>query len=106
MTEQPMTHENETDSEWTSDADGASEGGATTGSAPGGGYAPAEFENLQAESAGGRQDVNLEAIVDIPVTLSVEIGQTAVGTGQSPRLRAKSSAPDLRHTPGIQGPIP
>ena len=51
-----------------------SQGSATAGD----GYAPAELENLQADAVGGRQEVNLDAIVDIPVTLSVEIGQTAI----------------------------
>ncbi len=41
-------------------------------------YTPAELENLQAESTGARREANLEAIVDIPVTLSVEIGQTPI----------------------------
>ena len=65
--------------------DGATDalGGAPLGdpageSSSGGGYAPAELENLQADSAGGRSEVNLDAIVDIPVTLSVEIGQTQI----------------------------
>ncbi len=44
----------------------------------GDGYTPAELENLQADSTGARQEVNLDAIVDIPVTLSVEIGQTSI----------------------------
>ncbi|MDJ0860801.1 MAG: flagellar motor switch protein FliN [Gammaproteobacteria bacterium] len=44
----------------------------------GNGYTPAELENLQADSTGARQEVNLDAIVDIPVTLSVEIGQTSI----------------------------
>ena len=57
---------------------GASQGDPGAGSRSGEAYAPAELENLQAESAGGRSDVNLDAIVDIPVTLSVEIGQTQI----------------------------
>ncbi len=56
----------------------ASQGDPGAGSRSGEAYAPAELENLQAESAGGRSDVNLDAIVDIPVTLSVEIGQTQI----------------------------
>ncbi len=65
--------------------DGATDalGGAPLGEPPSEsrsteGYAPAELENLQADSAGGRSEVNLDAIVDIPVTLSVEIGQTQI----------------------------
>ncbi len=55
-------------SDWTAD------GGAGSESASG--YSPAELENLQDEARGNRQGANLDAIVDIPVTLSVEIGQT------------------------------
>ena len=44
----------------------------------GGGYAPAELESFQSGPGGGPQEVNLDAIVDIPVTLSVEIGQAKI----------------------------
>ena len=39
-------------------------------------YEKAEFNELQNEIRGGKEDVNLEVILDIPVTLSVEIGRT------------------------------
>ncbi len=55
-------------------SDWAADGGAGSESATG--YSPAELENLQDEARGNRQGANLDAIVDIPVTLSVEIGQT------------------------------
>ncbi len=74
MTEQPMTDKDGSDSQWTEEGGDMSQGSATAGD----GYAPAELENLQADAVGGRQEVNLDAIVDIPVTLSVEIGQTAI----------------------------
>ena len=39
----------------------------------------AEFENLQDESGGpASQDVNLEVILDVPVTLSMEVGRTRI----------------------------
>ena len=41
-------------------------------------YAPAEFESLEASPGADRQEVSLDAIVDIPVTLSVEIGHTQI----------------------------
>ena len=78
MTEQPMADKDGTDSQWTEEGGDMSQGGATTRAGAGDGYTPAELENLQADAVGGRQEVNLDAIVDIPVTLSVEIGQTAI----------------------------
>ena len=40
---------------------------------------PAEFQDLTQES-GGKQprDVNLEVILDVPVTLSMEVGRTRI----------------------------
>ena len=38
----------------------------------------AEFDNLQDESQKGSQDVNLEVILDVPVTLSMEVGRTRI----------------------------
>ncbi len=39
----------------------------------------AQFENLQAESGGdSSHDVNLEVILDVPVTLSLEVGRTRI----------------------------
>ena len=78
MTEQPITDKDRSDSQWTNEGGDMSQESATTHAGAGDGYAPAELENLQADAVGGRQEVNLDAIVDIPVTLSVEIGQTAI----------------------------
>jgi len=39
-------------------------------------YEKAQFGELQSDGRGGKDDVNLEVILDIPVTLSVEIGRT------------------------------
>ena len=39
-------------------------------------YEKAQFNELQNENKAGREDINLEVILDIPVTLSVEIGRT------------------------------
>ena len=38
----------------------------------------AEFDNLQSEAAPGSGDVNLDVILDVPVTLSMEVGRTRV----------------------------
>src|SRR6201988_195566 len=38
----------------------------------------AEFENLQDEADKSTQDVNLEHILDVPVTLSMEVGRTRI----------------------------
>lgn len=43
------------------------------------GYEKAELQKLQDESASvGSEEVNLEAILDIPVTISMEIGRTMI----------------------------
>ncbi len=78
MTEQPMTDKDGSDSQWTDEGEDMSQESPMNQAGAGDGYAPAELENLQADAVGGRQEVNLDAIVDIPVTLSVEIGQTAI----------------------------
>lgn len=42
-------------------------------------YQPAALENLQDESSGqSMEDVNLDVILDIPVTISLEIGRTGI----------------------------
>ncbi len=42
-------------------------------------YQPAVLENLQDESSGqSMEDVNLDVILDIPVTISLEIGRTGI----------------------------
>ncbi|HKJ95942.1 MAG TPA: flagellar motor switch protein FliN [Gammaproteobacteria bacterium] len=51
----------------------------TDGGADENGVAPAEFDDLQSEGAGvGDEDVNMDVILDIPVTLSLEIGRTKI----------------------------
>jgi flagellar motor switch protein FliN len=39
---------------------------------------PAEFDNLQEEGQQGGHDVNLDVILDVPVTLSMEVGRTRI----------------------------
>jgi flagellar motor switch protein FliN/FliY len=55
--------------------DGLSAGGRGAGAA---GLTRAPFEDLQAESTAGGREVNLDAILDIPVHLSMEIGRTRI----------------------------
>jgi len=38
----------------------------------------AEFDNLQDETQKGPHDVNLDVILDVPVTLSMEVGRTRI----------------------------
>jgi flagellar motor switch protein FliN/FliY len=47
---------------------------------PGEGYEPVEFDDMNSEAAARRPngDANLDVILDIPVTLSMEIGRTRV----------------------------
>jgi len=39
---------------------------------------PAEFDNLQEEGQPSSRDVNLDVILDVPVTLSMEVGRTRI----------------------------
>jgi len=39
---------------------------------------PAGLQNLQDDSTPGNEDVNLDVILDVPVTVSMEIGQTKI----------------------------
>jgi len=38
----------------------------------------AEFDNLQDEGQPANRDVNLDVILDVPVTLSMEVGRTRI----------------------------
>jgi flagellar motor switch protein FliN/FliY len=38
----------------------------------------AEFDDLKDEGQQGNRDVNLEVILDVPVTLSMEVGRTRI----------------------------
>ncbi|MFT3907092.1 MAG: flagellar motor switch protein FliN [Steroidobacteraceae bacterium] len=38
----------------------------------------AELEALQSEGAGGKPEVNLDVVLDIPVTLSLEVGRSRI----------------------------
>jgi len=50
-----------------------------TAAAPANEARPAEFDNLREEGgAGSPQDLNLEVILDVPVTLSMEVGRTRI----------------------------
>ena len=53
-----------------------------------GGVARAPLDELQADPAAGGQDedVNLDVILDIPVTLSLEIGRTRIAIRNLLRL--------------------
>ncbi|HBK46989.1 MAG TPA: flagellar motor switch protein FliN [Xanthomonadaceae bacterium] len=39
---------------------------------------PAQFDNLQAEHDHGLTDLNLDVILDVPVTLSLEVGRARI----------------------------
>lgn len=48
------------------------------GGGDGGGAQKADFEDLHDESGGGSPDVNIDVILDVPVTISMEIGRTKI----------------------------
>ena len=51
----------------------------TEASGSGANYEAAEFDNLQEDrKGGGSPDVNLDVILDVPVTISMEIGRTKI----------------------------
>ncbi len=53
------------------------EGQSQDGATPDGSYEPAQIQGLQ-EEAGEGEEVSVESILDIPVTLSMEIGRTMI----------------------------
>jgi len=70
--------ENEVMDDWASAlAEAGQDGGGEAESGGDQQVSPAGFEQLQAE-AGGGPDVNLDVILDVPVTLSMEIGRTRI----------------------------
>jgi flagellar motor switch protein FliN/FliY len=77
MTDEPRDHGGEElNGDW-GDALAGQNGGAKGGQ--GGSvekYEKAQFDELHNDGKAGKDDVNLEVILDIPVTLSVEIGRT------------------------------
>ena len=76
MTEETSTAENDAGDDWgaamaeQSEAEAAATANSELPEAP--------LQNLQAEDTGNGEAANLEAILDIPVSLSVEIGQTKI----------------------------
>ncbi len=69
--------------------DAAAEAGAAVGQ--GEDYARASFQNLQDDSAGGTMgDKSLDMILDIPVTVAVEIGRTKISISNLLKLNQGS----------------
>jgi len=64
-------------------------------------YAPAEFDNLKQEPAPAAQDgtASLDVILDIPVTLSMEIGHTRISIQELLQL-ARGSVVELDRMAG------
>ena len=59
------------------DAEAGAEGGEAAAE-PDTSAEAAQFQELQPEAKGGVGDVNLDAILDVPVTISMEIGRTKI----------------------------
>ncbi|MBL1140486.1 MAG: flagellar motor switch protein FliN [Proteobacteria bacterium] len=77
MTEETSTAEEDVGDDWAeamSEQSNAEEEGATANSE----LPEAPLQDLQPENGGNGETTNLEAILDIPVSLSVEIGQTKI----------------------------
>ena len=71
---------------------GQAESGVEQGQASGKDYEPAEFDGMNNESGARPQagDANLDVILDIPVTLSMEIGRTRVSIQELLQLASGS----------------
>jgi flagellar motor switch protein FliN len=74
MTEETSTAEDDVGDDW---ADAMSEQGAAE-SNENNDLPEAPLQNLQADNSSDGEPTNLEAILDIPVSLSVQIGQTKI----------------------------
>jgi flagellar motor switch protein FliN/FliY len=80
---------------------GQADTGAEREQASGDGYEPAEFDGLNPESGNEppQGDTNLDVILDIPVTLSMEIGRTRVSIQELLQL-ARGSIVELDRMAG------
>ena len=71
----------DTGEDWASAMQEQADTEGETGIAPadgGSNYEAAEFQNLQDEGGGVPSDLNLDVILDVPVSLSMEIGRTHI----------------------------
>lgn len=66
--------------EWAAALDEQVGGGSSKGSFGNTDYARAQFQELKTEARAGAQstDINMDVILDIPVTVSMEIGRTKI----------------------------
>ena len=77
MTDETNSSEDEVDSVWgEAMAEQSAAGAATSNDGVDDNYEKAQFGQLQNEGKANVDEVNLDVILDIPVTLSVEIGRT------------------------------
>ena len=77
MTDEASTEESDAGDDWGAAMAEQSEAEAAAAN-PNSELPEAPLQNLQAEDNGNGDTANLEAILDIPVSLSVEIGQTKI----------------------------
>ena len=74
-----MSDQNSVDDDWAAalaEQRAAEAGIGAAAPAPAGGAAPAQMESFMPTQDGGAPVADLDAILDIPVTMSVEIGKT------------------------------
>lgn len=83
------------------DAQGQADAETVQGEAAGEGYEPADFNGLDRGAPGnaGSGDTKLDVILDIPVTLSMEIGRTSISIQDLLQL-AKGSVVELDRMAG------
>lgn len=75
MTDETSTEESDAGDDW---AAAMAEQGDAEEASPNSDLPEAPLQNLQADDNSNGETANLEAILDIPVSLSVEIGQTKI----------------------------
>ena len=77
MSDEQNHTKDEMDSEWDEAmAEQSAASGSSSESSADDGYHKAQFGQLTSDGNGNTSEVNLDVILDIPVTLSVEIGRT------------------------------
>jgi flagellar motor switch protein FliN/FliY len=102
MSEQPETTQLDESAavDGTAVADEAQTGTVDAGAGNGDDYQPAAFQNLDGEpGAGSGGEASLDVILDIPVTLSMEVGRTRITVSELLQL-AQGSVVELDRTAG------
>lgn len=69
-----------------SNTTGTEEGAGAAGQESGQGFQTPDFEQVQDAAAGGQAEPDIDVILDVPVTLSLEVGRAKMSVGDLLRL--------------------